>query len=88
MKKYIIGFSISWFALNVSAGCIGPIIMGECKGSVVEWDTHPLDYKESYPAPAGFHWDKRGAEIQDKHPEWINPFTGRDAHDSNWFQDY
>lgn len=74
------------FVLNVNAGCIGPIIMGECKGSLVKWDTHPFDYQENNPAPAGFHWDKRGTKIQDDHPEWVNPFTGRDAHDSNWFQ--
>lgn len=69
------------------AGCIGPVIMGRCQGQEVPWDTHPMpEYREQRPAPPGFYWDKRGTETQGRHPEWINPFTGRDPHDSNWFK--
>jgi hypothetical protein len=68
------------------AGCIGPVINGVCHGQEVPWDTHPeQEYKEERPAPPGFFWDKRGSKIQWERPEWINPFTGKDAHDSNWF---
>lgn len=72
-------------ASPASAGCIGPVIMGECKGSEVPWDTHPPGYEEDRAAPPGFHWDKRGTRTQERHPEWVDPFTGQDPHDSHWF---
>jgi hypothetical protein len=108
---------------STTAGCIGTVIMGECHGSQVPWDTHPPGQSDMggigggmrslggdwssagrtrnqgyvVPAPAlapmpqqappGFYWDKRGTEFQRQHPEYVNPFTGRDAHDSNWFLD-
>lgn len=78
--------AILW-AAEVTAGCIGPVIMGKCEGSEVPWDSHPPAYEEPRPAPPGFHWDKRGTEIQERHPEWVDPFTGRDAHDSRWFDE-
>jgi hypothetical protein len=71
---------------EVGAGCIGPVINGECKGREVPWDTHPPGYQEERPAPPGFYWDHRGTKRQQKHPEWINPFSGRDQHDSDWFK--
>jgi hypothetical protein len=71
---------------EVRGGCIGPVIMGDCKGTTVPWDTHPSGYQERQPAPPGFFWDRRGSETERRHPEWINPFTGRDGHDSNWFK--
>jgi len=71
---------------QAAAGCIGPVIMGECKGQQVPWDSHPPGYQEKSPAPPGFYWDKRGTKSQKQHPEWINPFTGKDGHDSNWFE--
>lgn len=109
---------LTWSGSAVG-GCIGPVIMGECKGSQVPWDTHPpaqpdmggigrdlssfdrgrpeakprpaWGYSAPAPvpqqAPPGFYWDKRGTEFQRQHPEYVNPFTGRDPHDSNWFLD-
>ena len=66
-----------------NAGCVGPVIMGQCHGSEVPWDTH-ADPKDRLPDPGVFVRDKRGTDVQRKHPEWINPFTGEDAHDSHW----
>lgn len=74
-----------YIAAPAQAGCIGPVIMGECEGSEVPWDTHPNGYEEPRPASPGFYWDKRGTKVQADHPEWVNPLTGRDPHDSNWF---
>jgi hypothetical protein len=66
------------------AGCIGPVIMGECKGQDVPWDTHEPGTEHPDP-PAGSYWDWRGTTEQQRYPENVNPFTGRDPNDSQWF---
>jgi hypothetical protein len=70
----------------VHAGCIGAVIMGECQGSSVPWDTHQEGYRTNQ-SPPGFYWDKRSLPQQQRQPGAVDPFTGRDAHDSNWFDD-
>jgi len=81
-------------APTAHAGCIGPVIMGECKGSTVPYDTHPYTMQTPgampvLPAPPGMYWDHRpellnptGNMLQ-QIQRWntINPFTGRDPHD-------
>jgi hypothetical protein len=76
------------------AGCIGPVIMGECQGSSVPWDTHPAGVPASPQPPAGFYWDHRpelAAPAAENPWQWmnrqqsVNPFTGRDAHDPQGF---
>ena len=76
---------IMMFATSANAGCIGPVIMGECAGGEVPWDTHP-DGERREEAPPGFYWDKRGTRDEQRYPGAINPFTGQDAHDSHWHQ--
>ncbi len=66
----------------VSAGCIGPVIMGKCEGTSVPWDTHAPAQQHPNPPP-GFYYDWRGTQEEPKHHD-INPFTGRDANDSHW----
>jgi len=58
--------------------------MGKCEGSEVPWDTHP-DGQIRQDAPPGFFYDKRNTQDERNYPNAINPFTGRDANDSNWF---
>ncbi len=70
---------------SASAGCIGPVINGQCEGQAVPWDTHPPQEQHPDP-PAGFQWDWRGTAEQQRHPTEIDPFTGRDPHDSQWHQ--
>jgi hypothetical protein len=66
-----------------NAGCIGPVIMGECEGQDVPWDTRLPS--EQHPAPpAGSRWDWRGTQEQRQPPNEINPFTGHDPQDSHW----
>ncbi len=86
---------LRWFALlallvamrgTAGAGCIGPVIAGECKGAVVEWDTHPQ--RDRHPdAMGGSYFDWRGsADQRQRHWQDIDPDTGRDANDSQWGQ--
>ncbi len=75
----------SLFKELILIGCIGPIIMGVCKGQLVPFDTHQ-DGKIRQDAPPGFFWDRRGSEEERKNPQSINPFTGRDGNDSDWFE--
>jgi hypothetical protein len=70
-------------SFSAFAGCIGPVIMGECKGQVVQWDTHPQGPSRDPPAGPGFYYDKRGTNAEQENPGTINPFTGRDAHDAD-----
>jgi len=63
------------------AGCIGPVIMGECQGQVVQWDTHPQGASNVPPAPSGFYYDRRGTDVEQMNPGAVNQSTGRDAHD-------
>lgn len=65
------------------AGCIGPVILGDCKGQIVEWDTHPQGPSHTPPATSGFYYDKRGTSAEQVNPGSINPFSGRDAHDAD-----
>lgn len=85
MKKVAIGFSLmSLLSGNIAwAGCIGPTIMGKCEGAEVPWDTHSPGQKHQDP-PAGFYWDWRGTEKYRRNPHDVDPFTGRDPHDSHW----
>lgn len=69
--------------ISAYAGCIGPTIMGECKGQVVQWDTHPQGPTDTPPAAPGFYYDKRGTNAEQQNPGSVNPFTGRDAHDAD-----
>ncbi len=66
-----------------SAGCVGPTIMGECKGQIVHWDTHPQGQSDTPPAAPGFYYDKRDTNAERQNPGSVNPFTGRDAHDAD-----
>jgi hypothetical protein len=66
-----------------TAGCIGPVIMGECKGQIVQSDTHPQGPSNTPPAAPGFYYDKRGTNAEQQNPGSVNPFTGRDAHDAD-----
>ena len=72
-----------WTPFPAFAGCIGPVIMGECKGQSVQWDTHPQGPSNTPPPGPGFYYDKRGTNAEQENPGTINPFTGRDAHDAN-----
>lgn len=78
-----LGFVLLVSVRVAQAGCIGPVIMGECKGADVPWDTHPLGRQHPEP-PAGAQWDWRGTKEQRQHPNEINPFTGHDPQDSHW----
>ena len=69
--------------ITVSAGCIGPVIMGECKGQIVQFDTHPQGPSNTPPAAPGYYYDKRGTNAEQRNPGSVNPFTGRDAHDAD-----
>jgi hypothetical protein len=69
--------------LSAVAGCIGPVIMGECKGEIVPWDTHPHGQSNNPPPAAGVYYDKRGTNAEQLNPGSVNPFTGRDAHDAD-----
>jgi hypothetical protein len=87
MKTCAIGLGIGLAYLFVTtvahAGCIGPMIMGVCHGTEVPWDTHTVE--DSHPdPPPGFYYDWRGTREEQRHFDDINPFTGRDAHDSHW----
>lgn len=89
MHKHTIAALLLTATTKAAAGCIGPVIMGTCQGQSVPWDTHPAtiplpSLPMQAPAPAGFYWDYRGTPRQRYKPEWINPFTGRDAHNSDW----
>lgn len=70
-------------AAAAHAGCTGPTIMGVCYGASTEYDTHG-DGQIRPSAPPGFFFDKRGTADEENFPGAIDPFTGRDAHDSNW----
>jgi hypothetical protein len=41
-------------SVNVHAGCIGPVVLGECHGREVPWETgdHGTDVREPGPAAA------------------------------------
>lgn len=65
------------------AGCVGAVVNGKCYGNDVQWDTH--EPGKQHPDPPGeFYWDWRGTNEQQRHPETINPNTGRDPNDSHW----
>jgi hypothetical protein len=84
-KAVELGFVLLVSARAAQAGCIGPVIMGECKGQDVPWDTHPPGEQHTEP-PAGSQWDWRGTHEQRQHPNEINPFTGHDPQDSHWLR--
>jgi hypothetical protein len=67
--------------ISAYAGCIGPTIMGECQGQIVQWDTHPQGPSGTPPALPGMPYDKRGTDAEQQNPGSVNQFTGRDAHD-------
>lgn len=81
MKSTFVALIILCAPFPVFAGCIGPIIMGECKGQSVPFDTHPQGPSQT--PPPGFYYDKRGTSEERKNPGAINPFTGRDANDAD-----
>ena len=83
MRTTIIFLTAILFSPSIYAGCIGPVIMGECKGQSVKWDTHAGQNNKQ--APAGTYYDKRGTTHQQENFNDVNPYTGRDAHDSDWF---
>lgn len=67
----------------VQAGCIGPVIMGVCQGQQVPWDTHPDAGQVLRPSPPpGWIYDRRQ---EPAHQDHVNPFTGQDANDPDWF---
>jgi hypothetical protein len=82
-RRAAIVFAILATPFGAMAGCIGPVIMGECKGQMVEWDTHPQGASNAPPPAPGFYYDKRGTNAEQINPGSVNPFTGRDAHDAN-----
>lgn len=90
MKRAAVFLFLATCALPcaATAGCIGPVIMGECQGLIVPWDTHPQGPSNMPPAPPGFYYDKRGTMAEQLNPGSINPFTGRDAHDADWNAEY
>ena len=81
----MVGF-VGILSAPASGGCIGPVIMGQCEGQSVPWDTHVPAYREERPAPPGFYWDKRAVPVDLQEPGAVDPFTGRDAHDSDWYR--
>lgn len=83
MKHLILVLLALVTSFNASAGCVGPVIMGECKGEIVPWDTHPLGQASTPAAPPGSFYDKRGTNAEQLNPGSVNPFTGRDAHDTD-----
>ncbi|HWR76513.1 MAG TPA: hypothetical protein VN283_04805 [Thiobacillus sp.] len=83
MKRVMLFLVALAIPIAASAGCIGPVIMGECKGQIVQWDTHPQGPFDTPPAAPGFYYDKRGTNAEQQNPGSVNPFTGRDAHDAD-----
>lgn len=83
MKLAPLAFVLLAAPLFAYAGCIGPVIMGECTGQIVQWDTHPQGTSNTPPAAPGFYYDKRGTNAEQQNPGSVNPFTGRDAHDAD-----
>jgi len=82
-----LGLALVLAASSARAGCIGPTIMGKCEGAEVPWDTHPFGQRHPDPPP-DFHLDWRGTEEYWENPQNFDPFTGRDPHDSHWFDSY
>lgn len=84
MKRTLLAVGI-WLGMTavVHAGCEGVTIMGVCHGTEVPYDTH-ADGEIRQDAPAGFYYDKRGSRDEEDYPGSVNPFTGRDANDSDW----
>lgn len=77
------------FATESLAGCIGPVIMGQCSGGEVPWDTsQPVPGRQREPdAGPGFHWDRTNDRAyQRANPDSVDPFNGKSAHDSTWVQ--
>ena len=67
---------------SAQAGCIGPVIMGECTGQAVPWDTHQDAVEVQRPSPPpGWHIDRRGNPEHERHSD---PQTGHDPHDPHW----
>lgn len=85
-KIILISVIIFLWVGQALAGCIGPVIMGKCQGQTVPWDTHQDPRYETPQAPPGFYWDKRGTEYERKNPGLVDPFTGRDPNDSDWYR--
>jgi len=83
MKRISIVLFVLCIPFSAFAGCIGPVIMGECKGQIVPWDTHPQGPSNEPVAGPGFYYDKRGTNAEQKNPGTINPFSGRDANDAD-----
>jgi hypothetical protein len=80
---FAIAFAILAIPLSAWAGCSGPVIMGECKGQIVPFDTHPQGTSNTPPAAPGFYYDKRGTNAEQVNLGSVNPVTGRDAHDAD-----
>lgn len=60
-----------------NAGCIGPVIMGECKGQVVPWDTHPnVRDREPSPAPPDSTGIKEILRFKEKILSLLTPLVG------------
>lgn len=83
MKHAALFLAALTMPIAVSAGCIGPVIMGECQGQAVQWDTHPQGPSNTPPAAPGYYYDKRGTNAEQLNPGSVNQFTGRDAHDAD-----
>jgi hypothetical protein len=85
LKKFLVGvaLSVGLWARSAHAGCIGAVIMGVCYGTETQFDTH-TDGKMRDDPPPGFYYDKRGTAEERERPNDIDPFTGRDANDSDW----
>lgn len=78
----LVVFAILVLASAAGAGCIGPVILGECTGQPVPWDTHPDSARIGRQSlPPGAYWDRRSDSEHRRHSD---PHTGRDPHDPRW----
>jgi hypothetical protein len=76
---------------NTGAGCIGPVIMGECRGKTVPWETGgqgtDIQRREPDSGSAPPHVDTHalrepGFPVPRGHGRRLDHFYGRDPRDS------
>ena len=94
MKAAATALAFCAVSLNTWAGCLGPVIMGQCQGTTTPRDTHPAGTPPSPQPPPGTSWDHRSELSQPANGnllQWtirqqsINRFTRRDTRDPRGF---